>query len=469
MRKSTTPAWLSLLLLAAGCAHYPVNKPLPAAAAAPSYRFKTLSADGNSDKLFLILTFSGGGTRAAAFSYGVLAALRDAKILIDGKERRLLDEVDVISSISGGSFTAGYYALFGDRIFADFETKFLKRDIQGELKRLMFLPKNWFRLASSTFDRIDMAAEHYDQTVFQGKTYADLLRNPRRPFVIINATDMSLGGRFEFTQDQFDLLHSDLSPFPVARAVAASSAFPFLLSPVTVRNYPRGPAFAEPAWIASALEERDIPSRRYQEARSLATYRDAARRPYVHLLDGGLSDNIGLRGPLGALATTDSPWSLLRMINAGKVQRVAVIVVNAKTEAPDRFQGDAKEGAPGLKSTAMLVATGPMDAYSFETTELLRKTVEEINEGARSLAHCRDLVRAECPQAGAGLKPLPPVEFYPIELNFDMVEDPAERKFFKELPTTFALPGATVEKLRDLGPALLRKSEVFHDLERGLR
>ena len=48
---------------------------------------------------------------------------------------------------------------------------------------------------------------------------------------------MTLGARFEFTQDQFDLLCSDLSTVPVARAVAASSAFPILLSPLTLHNY----------------------------------------------------------------------------------------------------------------------------------------------------------------------------------------------------------------------------------------
>jgi NTE family protein len=80
-------------------------------------------------------------------------------VVIDGKKRRLLDEVDGISSVSGGSFTAGYYGLFGDRIFEDFETKFLKKNIQGALVIRTFLnPINWFRLSSDTFDRSDLAA-----------------------------------------------------------------------------------------------------------------------------------------------------------------------------------------------------------------------------------------------------------------------------------------------------------------------
>lgn len=64
-----------------------------------------------------MLAFSGGGTRAEALAYGVLEELRDTEVLIDGKPRRLLDEIDLISSVSGGSFTSAYYGLHGDRIF----------------------------------------------------------------------------------------------------------------------------------------------------------------------------------------------------------------------------------------------------------------------------------------------------------------------------------------------------------------
>jgi NTE family protein len=99
----------------------------------------------------IYLTFSGGGTRAAAFSYGVLEELRKTEISIDGNNRRLLDEIDGISSVSGGSFTAGYYGLFGDRIFDDFEYGFLKKNVQrGVAVRVLFNPINWFRLASPT-------------------------------------------------------------------------------------------------------------------------------------------------------------------------------------------------------------------------------------------------------------------------------------------------------------------------------
>src|SRR5262245_34256537 len=115
--------WTQILpaLLLAGCAHYPVNAPLTRAALETGYRFTNLPHTNNSDSLFIVLAFSGGGTRAAALAYGVLEELARTQIVWEGRSGRLLDEVDLISSVSGGSFTAAYYGLYGDRIFSDFE------------------------------------------------------------------------------------------------------------------------------------------------------------------------------------------------------------------------------------------------------------------------------------------------------------------------------------------------------------
>ncbi len=114
-------------IVATGCVHYPINQPIKELHPKAGYRLAQVKHPGNSDHLALFLSFSGGGTRAAALAYGVLEELRKTEVVIDGKKRRLLDEVDGISGVSGGSFTAGYYGLFGDRIFEDFESKFLKK------------------------------------------------------------------------------------------------------------------------------------------------------------------------------------------------------------------------------------------------------------------------------------------------------------------------------------------------------
>ena len=104
--------------------------------------------ESRSNDLLLILAFSGGGTRAAAFAYGVLEELAATPVILGGRPRRLLDEVDLISVVSGGSFTAACYGLYGDRVFHDFETEFLKRPVEQRLIVQLLRPRNWVRLAS---------------------------------------------------------------------------------------------------------------------------------------------------------------------------------------------------------------------------------------------------------------------------------------------------------------------------------
>ena len=225
------------LWLVAGCAHYPVNAPLRNYDPDAGYRGKNVVPPERSGDLFLLLSFSGGGTRAAAFSYGLLEALKETEATIDGRRAPLLDQVDAISGVSGGSFTAAYYGLFKERIFEDFQDKFLKKDIEGALaSQVFFNPYNWVRLSSAFFSRSDLAAEYYHEHVFAGATFADMMRH-KGPMVFINGTDIVLGTRMAFTQDAFDILCSDLTDFPVARACAASSAVPIVLTPIILKNY----------------------------------------------------------------------------------------------------------------------------------------------------------------------------------------------------------------------------------------
>ena len=65
----------------------------------------------NTDGLLIVAAFSGGGTRASTLAFGVLRELAQQQITWKGKQKRLLDELDVIFALSGGTFTAGYYAL----------------------------------------------------------------------------------------------------------------------------------------------------------------------------------------------------------------------------------------------------------------------------------------------------------------------------------------------------------------------
>jgi NTE family protein len=71
------------------------------------------------------LSLSGGGMRAAAFSFGVLQALADA----DEAAPDIFDDLTFMSSVSGGSLTAPYTGLYGRRVLAEFRAKVLDRNL----------------------------------------------------------------------------------------------------------------------------------------------------------------------------------------------------------------------------------------------------------------------------------------------------------------------------------------------------
>ena len=452
---------LLFAMLLPGCAHHPVNVPLQRQDPTAGYRFKTTPHEGNSDDLFVILAFSGGGTRAAALSYGALEELAATTLTINGRKRRLLDEVDIISSVSGGSFTAAYYGLHGDRIFEEFEPRFLNRNVQGALALRMLSPINWLRLASPTFDRIDMAAEYYDRQVFDGHTFRDLERRRTRPFIVLNATDMSLVSRFEFTQDQFDVLGSDLSSYPVSRAVAASSAFPILLSPLTVHNHPQPAGYQPPAWLDDALENREIAPREFAYATAVKSYIEPASghgksRPFIHLLDGGLSDNIGLRGPAYAITSVQNLWSLKGLLNTS-IKHLLVITVNAKTDAPGKW--DRREKAPGIPGMLSVVTTGPLGNYSDETVQYLTDTFETYRQQQVVAERFSEL-------QGFALPKLNGAKFYHIEVNFRNVQDKAERDYLLNVGTSFSLPKKAIDHLRETAHTQIRESGAMAELRK---
>lgn len=470
MRRLLAAAIAALALGLGACGSFPVNPPLVQHDPAAGYRFERLDAQGNSDELFVILVFSGGGMRAVALAYGVLEALRDARIELAGRTTALLDEVDVISSVSGGSFPAAYYALAGRRTFDEFPARFLYQPVQSTLLARLFSPRNMLKLAGASYGRSDLAAELYNAALFGGATYAELLARRTRPYLIVNATDMTTGAPFAFTQDQFDLLCSDLSGVTLARAVATSSAYPLGLTPLTFANYAGSCGYRQPAWVERALADRASRAnvRRTQRAERRLAYADpASPRPYIHLTDGGVADNIGLREPLAAISELDHAWSVLRLVNLGRVNRLAVIVVNAATSPETRRDRSAR--VPGLLDTLGAAASIPLDNYSFETLQALGATVNEFNEEARLIAGCEALARAKSEACALAIPAPRRVDFFPIQVAFEFVDNDEERRELKNLPTTLELPRETVDRLRTVARRLLTEDPQFRRLMKELR
>jgi NTE family protein len=453
-------------LLTLSCAHYPANQFLAEVSPQGGYRLQNQERIDRSDELLLVLTFSGGGMRAAALAYGVMEQLAQTEITLGGRKRSLLDEVDAISAVSGGSFTAAYYGLFGRRIFEDFETRFLKKNIQKDLLLEGIDLGNWFRLFSSKFGRSDLAAEYYDKNIFEGKTFGDILVQ-RGPLILINATDLALGSHFTFTQDMFDLLCSDLTSFPVSRAVAASSAVPGLLTPITLYNYAGTCNYELPRWMKRALEDTSASRRRTQQAQIFYSYLDSRKRPYIHLVDGGFSDNLGLRGAIDRLNPMGDFWASLQYMGWEKTRKVVFILVNAEIgtdSGSDQMERTLTSGQV-LKS----ITNFPITRFNFETIELFRENARRWIEEIRSLRSGGE--KAESPAEGTEQKPdlIGDIELYFVEVDFDALTEKGERSYFKNLPTSFHLSFEAVDRLRAIARRILIHSPEFQKLLRELQ
>ena len=455
--------WIGTFLLvvqAAACAHYPVNDQSKTFDPENGYRFDVLPhGPRNTDDLFVCLMFSGGGTRAATLSYGIMQELRNTRIKVKGEEKSLLDEVDCISSVSGGSFTAAYYGLFRDRLFEDFQTRFLDRDIQGALVAKLFNPYNLVRVMSTKFGRIDLAAELYDDDIFDAALFSKL-EQQGRPFIILNASNLGPGRRFDFTQQHFDAIGSRLDQYKVARAVAASSAFPFFLSAVSLKNWPLAEGYQPPSFCTqNTLKSKDWTSRQYNAARNLEFYLNK-ENGYIHLMDGGLSDNIGAQAILDAY---DREF-IRRRINQGAIKHLVFIVVNARTENEDKLS--KKEAPPGLITVAGKTATVAMDNYSFESVERLRSTLGERVQNQKNLDECDALIKEVCDKPSPLFSFSENIDPYVVEINFKAVsqipdEDP---HYYLNLPTSFKLDKEQIGKLIGIGPKLLRASPMYQCL-----
>ncbi|HKA44831.1 MAG TPA: patatin-like phospholipase family protein [Burkholderiales bacterium] len=433
-----------MLLSACGSWHYTINAPLERYDEKHGYRFSTIESGTARNDIFVALTFSGGGLRAAALAYGVLERLAQERITWNGRSQRLLDEVDSINAVSGGSITAAYFALHRDGIFEHFEKRVLERSLQDEIESKIFSLSAVPRLVSPRYSRIDMVQELMDDAFFHGMTFANIPR--RRPLVTIAASDMVRGSRFEFTQTYFNLICSDLDKLPVARAVAASAAVPIVFAPVTLWNYAGScglPASYLNTPISADPEAVLRQSHRLQEMR---TYLDRNARPYIHLLDGGLTDNVGLRGITEAADMMGGFDAFLQRLGMPEAKKVVVITVNAEADGDHRVDNNAD--VPSIFQVARALADVPINRYSWETQLQARRAMESWQRHAD-------------PQEG--------LEFYLVNASISALADPEERAFLMSVPTTLQLPKDTTDRLRRAAGRLLDDSPEYRRLVESLR
>ena len=466
----TMPRFVSLPIVAAllvlgGCATRPINPPITQVEPNTGYRYQTRQQHFRDQENLVILAFSGGGTRAAAFSYGVLEFLRRTEIVgPKGNKGRLLDEVDVITGVSGGSFTALAYGLYGDKLFADYEQRFLKRNLQGELISRLLNPTYWAALGSPSWGRSELAAQFYDEVLFHGATFADLDRG-NGPMILASATDISSGARFVFNQTLFDVLCSDLNAVPLSRAAAASSAVPVVLSSVTISNYGGTCNMSMPPWVNLFLESANPPrpaARAIRELKEAQAYSDSVHRPYIHLVDGGISDNVGMRGVLDALQLLEALHDIGVPTPLDHARRIIVLVVNSLSSPPTDW--DESEKSPGTVDILLKASGVPIDHYSFEAVELLKDTAARW-QNLRRIRNSTAFASNTDPAVAQGLR-VPDAEVYAIDVSFSALKDKAERDYLNQQPTSFALPAEAVDRLRAAAGTIIVASPEFQRLLR---
>ena len=458
------------LLAVAGCATRPVNPPITQVDHDRGYTFQSRQKHFKSNDTLVILAFSGGGTRAAAFSYGVLEFLNRSRVVApNGSSMRLIDGVDIITGVSGGSFTALAYGLYGERLFTEYEQRFLKRDVQGELIARALNPAYWGDLSSAGWGRAELAAQYYDEILFNGATFGDLDRGDG-PLVMASATDISTGGRLTFTQSIFNLLCSDLDAVRLSRAAAASSAVPVVFSTVTLDNYGGTCRFEPPPWVRLFTQSDNPPrpaARAIRELKDGEAYADSAEKPYIHLVDGGVSDNVGMRGVLDALQLFEALHGAGMATPLDHVKRIVVLVVNSLSSPPTGW--DKSEQGPGAVDV-LLKATGvPIDHYSYEAVELL-KDISARWATARRLRELAQCATQPDTPVCAAIR-VPDAEIYAIDVSFPRLKDKAEFDYLNQQPTSFVLPAEAVDRLRAAAGTIIAASPEFQRMlkESGLR
>jgi NTE family protein len=440
-------AILALALLA-GCAstQVPMNQPLAAGERNRDYSLPDVNLHGGRADLVVLVSFSGGGKRSAAFGHGALRGMREIPVAMGGAPSTLLAEVDQVAGVSGGSFPAAHFGLNGERSFETFPEEFLYRDVNSYILGTFLLPWNWEWLVNPFYGTNDRMSEVYDRLMFRGATFADLIRRGR-PQVSINATDISYGLPFAFIAGTFDLICSDLASFPVSRAVAASNGFPVLFTPITLQNH-RGPGCSTPLpWRPDAAAARlNFRTRHYAEA--LDRYLDPVRTPWIHLMDGGISDNLALRASLNSLIIVQRQAQLFADV-LRPIRRLLVISVDGQSAANPELP--RQRVVSGLTQIFGAVSGTQIDNYNVETLMLAEA------ELIRLVARIRQIRCAAAPVIDG--HPCEDVHAALTRVSLSDYPEEAERQRLQAIPTGLTIAREFVDQLVLAGERMVREDQ----------
>lgn len=447
-------AWLSAC---ASVHNTPVNEPAHGSVVDQLHLgFKEVADE---DDMLIGLAFSGGGTRAAAFSFGVLSAFDD--IPVPRAKDKLLDRLDFISGVSGGSVTAAYYGLKKRAALSDFRERFLLQNAEEGLQTTLSLATMGRALGGGINDQQGLT-RWLDAHLFHGATYGQF-RAVGPPRVWINASDIYNRVPFVFGATAFTAICSDLTKFPLSNAVAASAAVPVAFAPIVVKAYPGTCTDPLPQWITRSAANRNASPMLRSFASAILRYREG-KVPYIKLLDGGLVDNYGLAGFTISRESSDTPYGPLTPQQAVRLRRSMFLVVDAKA---------------GLSGNWVRSPEGPSGA---ELMQAVADTAIDASVGASYIAFERTmtdwrnaLVRWRCGLSAADRKRYGApagwncrdLKFFIGRVGFDQLE-PARAAELGKVPTRFHLPQQQVDEVIAAGRDALRINPAMRDFLKSL-
>jgi NTE family protein len=418
----------------------------------------------SADRPTILMTFSGGGSRATALAASVLHEMAGTTYRSAGGVVPLTMDVKAVSSVSGGSVTAAWFGLnrdpdHPDGRLAELRSRFLVQDNMRELELDAVDPVTWLRLAFSGFTRIEALEDLFTSTLFDHQPMS-VLNQPGRPFIILNTTDMAGGEAFAFVPRRLDDVCSDYDRLPISTAVAASAAFPVLLSPVSFRDFSQNCAgqLRSGEWFKVDL------SNPYTPIENLSQYRDARYTndlrhgqntfrdiEYLYFLDGGLADNLGIKSLRSALIEPYGDVGVLRAINEGRIRKLVVIVVNARSDPPNGLY--QQNTTPGVISAIQAVTSVPIDANTANSQLGLTQLLTEI---AQAVGEAQD----------ARFKGL---QVYGITVDFDQIPvdtaaGRALRDTVKNIPTSWTLSSEQLLAIDNSARLLLQRDPCYRAL-----
>jgi predicted acylesterase/phospholipase RssA len=330
--------WLVVLaLLLTGC--FAKVKELPALAQGPTFA----PVPEASPDLLVGLAISGGGSRAATFAAGVLEALARIRVKDAGGERSVLEKVQYISSVSGGSLATGYFAarkpprsvpVLGPQGLSPAYEQFFK-DYKAAMQENFELAAAWrqvafFRAFNPTKAAFSLA-EVWDARFFHDMTFSDLYERERAgdsPRIILNGTSYNSGRRFALTtlpaaDFDYDFVGGLLQDL-MRRAGGVTPEGKAIIQ----RNLEGARRqFLPLTFEQIGADHRTLPlslavvsSASFPPAVGPVTYAVAGQPPYQHVGDGGLFDNLG---------TESLTTFFLKKIPRGSTKRGLIIVIDA--------------------------------------------------------------------------------------------------------------------------------------------